>query len=67
MSSRLLHSLILGSVAQKVIGPHQWNVPVAHFTDDVLRVKAFSLVVLIKLTENLSCSLSLMSSTPQLS
>ncbi|KAL8719428.1 MAG: hypothetical protein Q9225_003571 [Loekoesia sp. 1 TL-2023] len=25
-------------LAQKAIGPHQWNVPVAHFTDDVLRL-----------------------------
>ncbi|KAL9001839.1 MAG: hypothetical protein Q9188_005198 [Gyalolechia gomerana] len=26
------------SLAQKAIGPHQWNVSVAHFTDDVIRM-----------------------------
>lgn len=29
---------MLDPVAQKVVGPHQWNVKVSHFTDDVLRV-----------------------------
>ncbi|KAI4246966.1 MAG: hypothetical protein LQ352_006241 [Teloschistes flavicans] len=29
---------MLDPVAQKVVGPHQWNVKVSHFTDDVLRM-----------------------------
>lgn len=36
----LSHLAKLGTVVhQNAIGPHQWNVPVANFTDPVLRVR----------------------------
>ncbi|KAL8816421.1 MAG: hypothetical protein Q9223_004561 [Gallowayella weberi] len=36
-----LSPLIYHSVTHQAVGPHQWNVPVSHFTKDVLRVREY--------------------------